>query len=39
VPALYAERLETGDILEHESETLIVLTPRCNLARTYLKIA
>lgn len=32
VPALYAERLETGDILEHESETLIVLTPRCNLA-------
>ncbi len=32
VPALYAERLETGDILEHEGETLIVLTPRCNLA-------
>lgn len=32
VPALYAERLETGDILEHGSETLIVLTPRCNLA-------
>ena len=32
VPALYADRLETGDILEHDSETLIVLTPRCNLA-------
>lgn len=32
VPELYADRLETGDILEHESEMLIVLTPRCNLA-------
>ncbi|MEF3082721.1 hypothetical protein V3391_10955 [Luteimonas sp. SMYT11W] len=32
VPALYADRLETGDILTHEEETLIVLTPRCNLA-------
>lgn len=32
VPPLYAERLETGDVLKHESETLIVLTPRCNLA-------
>lgn len=32
VPALYAERLETGDILEHDGEVLIVLTPRCNLA-------
>ncbi len=34
VPALYAERLETGDILEHGGETLIVLTPRCNLANS-----
>jgi hypothetical protein len=32
VPALYADRLETGDILKHDNETLIVLTPRCNLA-------
>lgn len=32
IPALYAERLETGDILEHDGETMIVLTPRCNLA-------
>lgn len=32
VPALYADRLETGDILKRDDETLIVLTPRCNLA-------
>ncbi|WP_157515105.1 hypothetical protein [Luteimonas abyssi] len=32
VPSLYEDRLETGDILEHEGETLIALTPRCNLA-------
>lgn len=32
VPALYPDRLETGDILKHSDELLIVLTPRCNLA-------
>ena len=32
VPALYTDRLETGDILTRDDETLIVLTPRCNLA-------
>ncbi|SFN20002.1 hypothetical protein [Dokdonella immobilis] len=36
VPALYEDRLETGDILTHEAETLIVLTPRCNLANNKL---
>ncbi len=36
VPALYADRLETGDILTHDEETLIVLTPRCNLANNKL---
>ncbi len=36
VPALYADRLETGDILTHGEEILIVLTPRCNLANSKL---
>ena len=36
VPALYSDRLETGDLLTHDNETLIVLTPRCNLANSKL---
>ena len=36
VPALYTDRLETGDILTHDEEMLIVLTPRCNLANERL---
>lgn len=36
VPALYTDRVEKGDILTHDEETLIVLTPRCNLANNKL---
>jgi CheY-like chemotaxis protein len=32
VPALYPERLDTGDLLVWGGNVLVVLTPRCNLA-------
>lgn len=32
VPALHAERLDTGDILSIGDKLYIVLTPRCNMA-------
>ncbi|OIQ99429.1 hypothetical protein GALL_185260 [mine drainage metagenome] len=32
VPALYADRLDTGDILDLDGQVHVVLTPRCNMA-------
>lgn len=34
VPPLYADRFDTGDILELEGQVHIVLTPRCNMANS-----
>lgn len=32
VPALFPDRLDTGDLLMLDDQTLVVLTPRCNMA-------
>lgn len=32
VPALFANRLDTGDILDMDGQVHVVLTPRCNMA-------
>lgn len=32
VPALFADRLDTGDILDMDGQVHVVLTPRCNMA-------
>lgn len=32
VPSLFPGRLDTGDLVVHKGETLVVLTPRCNMA-------
>jgi CheY-like chemotaxis protein len=33
IPAISAERLDTGNLLELDGTTYVVVTPRCNLAR------
>jgi CheY-like chemotaxis protein len=34
IPSLN-ERLDTGDLVDYQDQTLVVVTPRCNLARSY----
>jgi len=32
VPPLFTDRLDTGDLVEDDSEVYVVVTPRCNMA-------